>query len=173
MPCGLINTTTTFASGLPFESFTCPVIATVVCGGLFSFSTGEVASVELPAGSGVDSGVPVAAGSEVGEAEGADDAGVGSGVAAVDSPGVGSGVVAAGASTEGDGAGTVAESAGGAGDAGATGTSGVDAGVLSGDEVGCTVSLDLSGAGVGAIADIPEPGPIRSLSPSSEPLTLR
>ena len=83
VPSGLISTTTTFASGLPFESFTRPVIATVVCGGLFSFSTGDVSRVNVATGPGVDSGVAAGAASGVVLAAGAsgEDVGVGSGVA--------------------------------------------------------------------------------------------
>ena len=86
VPCGLISTTTTFASGLPVESFTRPVIATVVCGGLFSFSTGDVSSGSVATGPGVDSGVAAGEASGVVVAAGAsgDDAGVDSGVASGD-----------------------------------------------------------------------------------------
>ena len=82
------------------------------------------------------------------------------------------GTTAAGTSADGDGAETDAAS-GDVDDAGVLETSGVAAGVLSGSEVGCTVSFALSGAGVGALTDVTNAGPIRSSSPSSEPLIFR
>ena len=81
------------------------------------------------------------------------------------------GTTAAGASAD-EGAETDAAS-GDVDDAGVLETSGVAAGVLSGNEVGCTVSLTLSGVGVGALTDVTNAGPIRSSSPSSEPLIFR
>ena len=177
VPCGLISTTTTFARGLPFKSFTRPVIATVVCGGLSIFSTGEESSVGLAAGAGVASGVAAGVGSGVGEVtDGAsgDDAGVGSGVASSDGVGkAGEGCgTTAGLSDEGVDEGLVVGVSAADEDC-APEFSGVAAGVPSGDEVGCTVSPGLSGAGVCALTDVPKPGPIRSSSPSSEPLTFR
>ena len=73
---------------------------------------------------------------------------------------------------DGDGAETEAGS-GDVDDACVLETPGVAAGVLWGNEVGCTVSLALLGAGVGALTDVSKAGPIRSSSPSSEPLTFR
>ena len=96
VPCGLISTITTFASGLPPESFTCPVIVTVVRVGLSIFSTGDASSVGVVDGAGVESGIAIGVGSGVREAtDGAsgDDTGVGSLVASARVSGVAAGVL--------------------------------------------------------------------------------
>ena len=80
VPCGLISTTTTFASRVPLESYPRPVIVTVVGVGLSIFSTGEASSFGVAAGAGVDSGVAAGVGSGVAEVKGGAsvvDAGVG------------------------------------------------------------------------------------------------
>lgn len=198
VPCGLISTTTTFAIGLPLASFTRPVIITVARGGLSIFSTGEVSSVGVEAGAGVGSGVEVGKISGVGAVTGgASGVGLamGSGVASGDEVGdVAGGAVDDGVSGDGVVCGVVTGASGegvenGVEDGDTAGPSavrslgvvtgaGVAVGVFSGDEADAAGALivllfALSGTGDMALAAGPAAGPIRSSSPSSEPLTLR